>query len=266
MIATVACDVLVVATEPAFHAELIALGIRSGVHVVCEKPLAVTRADYATVAGATALRPDLALVPVHQYRYSPEWPLLARGMRAAIMMRRQYALTVDVNRLGTDRFASVPWRADIAATGGMLADAGVHFLALAWNVHRQLRLLTVERHMDGSGHELSTATYRLGTGTVTLKVTDSANERSTQLQLRVGALAIRWRDDDAQMLVGQRTVHRRRVQALSDRDHVDALYKPLYADVAHRLGQRRWRTRRTLEALCVGEALINTLENAPTAV
>jgi hypothetical protein len=265
MLSAVACDVFVVATEPTAHAELVALAMHRGVHVICEKPLTVTRADHTTVADACRRRPDLALVPVHQYRYSPQWAMIARCIRAATYIGRRYTLTVDVCRQGADRFAALPWRADATRSGGMLADAGVHFLALAWSAHHQLKLLDVDGRIKDSGAERSTATYRVGPGLLTINVRNDAIARSTRMRLRVGALTVRWQDDQAHWSIGRRAVCHRRVLALSDREHVDALYLQLYQDVANRLARQQWRERRTGEALSVGEALVQALERTRVA-
>lgn len=51
MLSAITCDMLVVATEPSSHAGLIALGMEHGLHVVCEKPVIVTRVEHTAVTG-----------------------------------------------------------------------------------------------------------------------------------------------------------------------------------------------------------------------
>jgi predicted dehydrogenase len=263
MLAGVACDVLVVATEPSSHARLVALGLEHGLHVVCEKPLTLTTAEHATVAKACARRPDLALISVHQYRFSPAWASMSRWARGAARRRRHYTLAVDLQRSGTDRHAASRWRADIAGAGGMLADAGVHFLALAWTIDEQLEVLAAARLRDAAGHERSGAIVRVGSGVLTIRAWNGAPTRHTGLKLRVGRASITWHDDASAFRIGRRTVLRRRVEALSDRDHVDALYRSLYGEIVTHLRDRAWRVRRTAEALIVGRALIGLLDEAP---
>jgi predicted dehydrogenase len=263
MLARVACDVLVVATEPHAHARLIALGMERGLHVLCEKPLTVTRTEHEAVSRTCARRPDLALVPVHQYRYSPPWASISCWARWAARLRRPYALTVDLQRDGTDRHAVSPWRADLTTAGGMLADAGVHFLALAWTIDEQLDLLAAVRGSDDAGHERSAAIMRIGPGILKIQVWNGAPARHTSLELRLEGAEIAWRDDVATLRLGGRTLLRRRVDALSDRDHVDGLYAVLYRDLVANLGRDVWRMRRTAEALGVGDALVTLLERTP---
>jgi predicted dehydrogenase len=266
MLAGVACDVLVVATEPSSHARLVALGLGHGVHVVCEKPLTLTAAQHASVAQACARRPDLALIPVHQYRFSPAWASIARCARISARRRRPYALSVDLQRSGTDRHAASRWRADLAGAGGMLADAGVHFLALAWTIDEQLDVLAAVRHRDDAGRERSAAIVRVGSGVLTIRTWNGAPARRTRIELQAGRTTIAWHDDSAMLRIGTRTVLRRRVAALSDRDHVDALYRSLYGEIVTQLPHRSWRIRRTAEALTVGRTLVGLLDQAPVVV
>jgi predicted dehydrogenase len=262
MLASIACDLLVVATEPNSHAALVTLGMGHGLDVVCEKPLTVSRAHHDNVARACARHPDLALIPVHQYRYSPPWRVISRVARRASRLHRPFSLSIDILRPGTDPRAFSPWREDVAATGGMLADAAVHFIALAWAVDQGLELLAASRELDRTGHERSAAILRIGSGTLTLRVSNGAASRRTQLEFRLERASVVWRDDCASLRIGRRTL-RRRVAALSDRQHVDALYVPMYRNLIARRGQAGWRTRRTAEALDVGDTLITLLERSP---
>lgn len=263
MLTSVCGDVLVVATEPTAHAALVTLGFEHGLHVLCEKPVTVSRAQHDLVAQSCADRPDLALVPVHQYRYSPQWVSIARLARCAARLRVPYALVVGVHRNGTDSHAASGWRSDIAAAGGMLADAGVHFLALAWALQQQLDVLAGVRAWEEAGGERSSATVRLGSGVLTIRVWRGAPIRRTCVELRLKRAAITWHDRAVQFEVCRRTLLRRDVDALSDRSHVDALYLPLYQDLVEHLHHSTWRVRRTAEALGVGGALVTLLECAP---
>jgi predicted dehydrogenase len=265
MLAQVDADVLLIATEPRSHASLIETGIEHGLHVVCEKPLAVERDEHEAITAACGRRPDLALVPVHQYRYSPPWASFRRWARSAARKGRPFALTVDLQRNGTDRHAASPWRADPAHAGGMFADAGVHFLALAWTLEERLEVLAASRRVEAGG-ERSAALLRLGSGVLKLQVWNGATARHTGLELQLQHATISWRDGLSSLQVGGRTLVRRRVEALSDRSHVDNLYLALYRDLARNLGSEAWRMQRTAEALGVSEVLVTLLERTPLEV
>ena len=260
MLATVRSDLLVVASEPGAHALLALLGARYGQHVLCEKPLTLARGQHDLLAASFAQRAELALIAVHQYRYSRSWQPIARWARILDRLGVPFELAVDVQRNGTDRHAETPWRADIGASGGMLADHGVHFLALAWTISSDLRVLGGARAWDRERLEHSGATVRFGSGTLTLHVCAGAPTRRTDVELRAAGCVLGWRDSSAHVAAGGRTLGRWRVAALSDRRHVDELYVPLYRDVAAGLCDGSWRRQRTSEALAVGSALVSLLE------
>jgi predicted dehydrogenase len=259
MLGSVVCDLLVIAAEPRAHAGLVALGLEHGLHVLCEKPLVVTPTDYELVARAHARRPDLGLVAVHQYRYSPAWAAISRCARLAARLRIPFSLTADVQRPGIDPFASSHWRSDVELSGGVLADHGVHYLALAWTVEEQLDVLAGVRTLSTVG-ECSSATIRLGSGVLTLRVRTGARARRTSVALHVGDTALTWSDRVFAVVLGGRTILRRPVAGLASREHVDSLYERLYRDVRSNLSRPAWRVHRTAEALVVARALLALLE------
>lgn len=264
MLAAVACDAFVVSAGPSTHADLIALGLRRGRHVICEKPLVVTRADYDRVARAHAQRPELAIVAVHQYRYSPTWAWIARTARVAARLGVPFLITIDVQRTGTDPLALSSWRSDVDNSGGMLADHGVHFLALGWTVTENLDVLAGARACNEAG-ECSDASVRLGSGALRIKVGNAQAIRRTRVTLNVATVALTWCDDDLRVIVGRRLILRRSTDALADRTYVDALYDRLYDDIWRHLKRPAWRAHRTTEALVVGRALLALLDIAPEA-
>lgn len=263
MLESVRCDVMVIATEPMAHCELIVLGIEHGCHVLCEKPVAFIRAELAAINAICNRRQDLALIPVHQYRYSPYWAWIVRWLRIADLSKRPCRLTVTIERSGTDRNAVSPWRLEVGRSGGMLADSGVHFLALAWGVRKRIDLISATRRLDAAGHEQSLANYSIGLSSLQVHATNAACKRRTWLRLCAKPVVVDWEDDLARLQVAGRTLRSHRVPSLSDRSHVDALYNALYREIVRSLPIGRWRARRTHEALAVSEALAATLERAP---
>jgi predicted dehydrogenase len=261
MLATIRSDLLVIATEPSAHAALTLLGVRHRQHVLCEKPLTVAREHQTLVASAYAREPELGLVGVHQYRYSATWTSMSRFARLVDRLGMPFELVVDVQRNGTDPHAASPWRRDIGASGGMLADHGVHFLALGRTINDDFQVLHTLRawHEDG---ERSVARVRFGTGVLELSVSARARARCTRAELHVAAFQLSWCDASVRLLVGRRTVARWRTDALSDRGHVDRLYLPLYRDLVEHLHEASWRKRHTAEALAVGAGLVALLELA----
>lgn len=262
MLAEVSSEVLVIAADPSAHADLVELGLRSGVQVVCEKPLVVTRGQYDRVASAHVRRPLHAIVPVHQYRYSPAWVAISRCARIAARLRFPFSLAVDVERPGVDALAVSPWRNDPHLSGGMLADHGVHYLALAWTVEEQLDLLAGLR-IWSEGEERSGASCRLRGGVLTIQVKTGAPARQTRIAFDAGRLGIAWCNESLKVRFGNRTILNRRVEALADRAHVNSLYNRFYDDLARNIGRPAWRAHRTAEALVVSRVLVELLERAP---
>jgi predicted dehydrogenase len=260
MLATVEADVVAIAAEPRAHAQLATLALERGLHVLCEKPLALSHGDVEAVAAAHAARPGLAIASVHQYRYSPTWSRMSPWMRLASRHGACFDLTVDVERPSVDRHAATPWRADVSASGGMLADHGVHFLALAWTVSEDLEVVAAHQAWDASGAERSSATVLVGSGRLAIELSGGARARRTRVEADLLGTRLTWEDAAATLSVGARTAVRRRVEALSDREHVDGLYVPLYADVAANLGDPAWRRRATAETLSVARSTLSLLD------
>src|SRR5256886_10410874 len=117
-------DFVDVCTPTSSHVALSLWALSQGYHVLCEKPVAVTRAEAAALAAAakTARR---VLVPCHQYRFNPVW----RRVKAWLdeeLIGRWYLAEVRVYRLpggnGTDN-STVPWRGPEAHRPGGAAPA-----------------------------------------------------------------------------------------------------------------------------------------------
>jgi predicted dehydrogenase len=266
MLATVQCDTLVIATPPACHGELILLGARYGVHVVCEKPLVLDRHQQAQVAELYRSRPELALIAVHQYRHSPLWALASSWLRHVDRSGMPIILDVEVQRSVADPYATSDWRTQLAASGGALADHGVHFLALAHTISNDIDVRWARRELDGGGGEHSRARVSFGSGVLNLATFTGAPQRSTALHARVTGAVLRWRDYEAEIILLGRTVRRWPVESLSDREHIDELYVPFYRDTLANLTDPDWRRARTDEALRIGGAVVAMLKDADAPV
>lgn len=259
MLGSTTSDVLVIAARPESHARLVALGIARRQHVVCEKPLTLTQDQHGLVADSLAGEPGLGLVPVHQYRYSPAWPSLCRWGRRADRCGLPFLLEADVRRNGIDPTAASGWRGDPATSGGMLADHGVHMLALAWTISQDIEPMGVVYRPGARDGERAVAHLRLGSGRMRVFLSSASRGRSTRLDLRCSALSLSWHDSSAAVLLKGRSLARRPTAAISDRGHVNSLYAFLYGELVARLAEPKWRARRTAEALSVNQALVSLL-------
>jgi len=123
-------DFVDICTPTASHLPLSLWALSQGYHVLCEKPVAVTRAEAATLATA-ARRARRVVMPCHQYRYNPVWQRVKRWLDEG-RIGRWHLAEFHVYRLkadqGTDTSA-VPWRGRRAdGRGGVLLDHGTHLI------------------------------------------------------------------------------------------------------------------------------------------
>lgn len=124
-------DFVDICTPTASHLELVLWALERGFHVLCEKPVATTRAESAAIASA-ARRAGRVVMPCHQYRYNPVWRQVSEWLRAGAIGRWHLA-ELHVYRVAADggRAANgaTPWRGRaVASRGGVLLDHGTHLL------------------------------------------------------------------------------------------------------------------------------------------
>jgi predicted dehydrogenase len=136
MLARERLDFIDIATPPSHHAKLALDAFARGLHVVCEKPLAMN-ADEARAMADAALRARRVLYPGHSYRHAP----VVAGVRDVLREGRIGAVkmaTLSTFRTGHARGVA-EWRPDwrrepVHSGGGILMDHGPHtfYLAFEW--------------------------------------------------------------------------------------------------------------------------------------
>ena len=123
-------DFIDICTPTASHLELTLWGLEQGYHVVCEKPVALTRTEAQRIAHAARANGRL-VVPCHQYRYNPVW-LRVKEWLATGAIGHWHLAEFAVHRLAADlgrAAAGEPWRGTSAAgRGGVLLDHGTHLI------------------------------------------------------------------------------------------------------------------------------------------
>jgi predicted dehydrogenase len=104
--------------------------------VVCEKPVALSRAEAERIATAARSR-QRVVMPCHQYRYNPVWVKVKHWLREGAIGRWHLA-ELAVSRLTADpgrEAGGTPWRGTRAAgRGGVLLDHGTHLVYLLLDV------------------------------------------------------------------------------------------------------------------------------------
>jgi predicted dehydrogenase len=123
-------DFIDICTPTASHLELTLWGLEQGYHVVCEKPVALTRAEADRVAAAARANGRIVM-PCHQYRYNPVW-MKVKDWLAGGAIGRWHLAELSVYRLTADpgrTAGATPWRGTSAAgRGGVLLDHGTHLV------------------------------------------------------------------------------------------------------------------------------------------
>ena len=123
-------DFVDICTPTSSHLGLTLWALAQGYHVLCEKPVAVNRAEAATLRAA-ALAAGRVVMPCHQYRFNPVWRRVKQWLDDGVI-GRWYLAEFRVYRTAADSGAgssAVPWRGQRAAgRGGVLLDHGTHLV------------------------------------------------------------------------------------------------------------------------------------------
>jgi predicted dehydrogenase len=126
-------DFVDVASPPGLHHAAARAAIAAGAHVIVEKPLALSLAEFGELA-ALAAQKRRVLMCVHNWKYAPAYAVARK--------------VIEAGRLGAIRFISIDrlrtapagaggsggqWRAAAASGGGILIDHGWHvFYLMNW--------------------------------------------------------------------------------------------------------------------------------------
>ncbi|HEY3184638.1 MAG TPA: Gfo/Idh/MocA family oxidoreductase [Gaiellaceae bacterium] len=126
-------DVLHVCTPNAFHAEQALAALERGLHVVCEKPLAVSSAEASALVRAAARAGRVGAACYHVRGYP-----LVRRMRDDVAAGTIGAVRSVHGRYACDDMIVAPggWRLDPEASGPsyVVGDLGTHWFDLAEHV------------------------------------------------------------------------------------------------------------------------------------
>src|SRR6184192_577275 len=123
-------DFIDICTPTASHLDLTLWGLERGYHVVCEKPVALTRVEADRIAAAARTH-NRIVMPCHQYRFNPVWVKVKDWLREGAIGRWHLA-ELAVHRPTADpgrEAGGTPWRGTSAAgRGGVLLDHGTHLI------------------------------------------------------------------------------------------------------------------------------------------
>ncbi|HEV8471972.1 MAG TPA: Gfo/Idh/MocA family oxidoreductase [Methylomirabilota bacterium] len=222
MLATARPDVVVIATPPHLHREIAAASAAAGAHVLCEKPLATTRAD------AEAIVADVARAGrVGMTGFNWRFPAAMQRLRALVAdgaLGR--VLHVQGRWLGArwaDEASAPTWRMDRAQAGhGAMGDMGVHLVDLVrWTcgdfarVTAHAGIAYPGRAVPGSGRVTDAEDYmsvlgELASGAevsfVASRAAHGRNEHTLEIYGTRGALAYRLTRDTPRWYAGELAV------------------------------------------------------------
>jgi predicted dehydrogenase len=123
-------DFVDIATPSATHPQLVRWALEHDLHALCEKPVALTRAEAQTLAALSCAH-GRVIVPCHQYRANPVWRRIGQWLEEDTI-GRWHLCEIAVYRTQADRGTSgddLPWRVRKGdAGGGVLLDHGTHLL------------------------------------------------------------------------------------------------------------------------------------------
>ena len=172
-------DALIVTTPPLYHAEAVLAGLKSGLHVLCEKPLTLDPKAFALIQEESLIK-GRAVYSVDNWAYSPQW---ARLLHEAASGKLGAVRHAEIRVLRTRPSVSAlpgDWRKDPAiAGGGILVDHGWHALYLMRGlIGSGARLACAVLSPEGGVEELATALLSAPGATGALHLSWKASERS----------------------------------------------------------------------------------------
>ncbi len=116
-------DIIVVATPNDVHEELVVNGLKSGHNVICEKPVALSVAEFDRMTAAE--KESGKLLSVHQNR---RWDIDYLAVKSVIESG-EIGETIRIeSRIHGSRGIPSDWRCEKAKGGGMILDWGVHLI------------------------------------------------------------------------------------------------------------------------------------------
>lgn len=179
LLASGTVDVLHVCTPPGVHAEQAIAALDAGVHVVCEKPAALSLDELDAMTDA-ATRNDRRLAVVFQQRTGSA-AAHVRSLLDSGAIGRPLVATCETLWFRDPAYFAVPWRGKWATEGGgPTLGLGIHQIdLLAWllgdwaSVQGQLWRLDRETQME----DVSTAVIAFAGGTIASVITSALSPR-----------------------------------------------------------------------------------------
>jgi predicted dehydrogenase len=199
-------DFVDICTPPSEHMNLALAAFSRGLHVLCEKPLALTPFEARRMADA-AVEAKRVLFPAHSYRHAPVIRAV-RGLLSRDLIGPVRMATIDTYRTGHARGVAEwypDWRRDpLYSGGGILMDHGPHmsYLAFEWLRGHPTSVSAWTRSVSGHAVEddaICSLVFPLGI--VRAHLSWNAGFRRVIYTLHCDRGAIRVEDDEVELVV-----------------------------------------------------------------
>ncbi|MCO5143373.1 MAG: Gfo/Idh/MocA family oxidoreductase [Oligoflexia bacterium] len=149
-------EILDIATPPCDHAEIAIAGLKAGLHVLCEKPLATSTQEAKTMI-ETAKLSQRVLFPCHNYKHAPVVKTIQEAIDSA-KLGEITSVTLQTFRnthaKGVKEWKT-DWRREFRYSGGGIGmDHGSHsfYLTFAWlkslPININARAVTLNQEWD----------------------------------------------------------------------------------------------------------------------
>jgi predicted dehydrogenase len=242
-------DFVDICTPPSEHMGVAMTALARGLHVLCEKPLAMTPLEARRMAeAATSAR--RVLFPAHSYRHAP----VIRAVRTMLegnLIGAVHMATVDTYRTSHARGAPEwypDWRRDPRHSGGgILMDHGPHtsYLAFEWLGGHPTSVSAWSRSVGADAVEDdATCTLMFPRGLVRAHLTWNAGFRRVIYTLHGERGAIRVEDDDIELVVRHSASETRTERSVLPSDWKDAghgvWFEGVMRDFVKAIDQQQW--------------------------
>lgn len=144
MIVSEEIDVVTIATESGYHAQISIDCLEQGKHVLVEKPMAMTLEEADRMIAA-AERNRLKLCVCHQNRFNPVVQLLRRAVEEGRFGRIISGTARILWNRDENYYAQAPWRGTLELDGGCLMNQCIHNIdLLQWMIGSEVEHVTAE--------------------------------------------------------------------------------------------------------------------------
>lgn len=162
-------DLVAIATPSGTHASIALDCIAAGLHVIVEKPIALSMADANAIVGAAQER-DVRVAVCHQNRFNPAVQTMRRALEAGHFGTLSHgSVAVRWNR-DAAYYAQAPWRGTWEQDGGCLMNQCIHGIdLLRWMMGDVVQVFGATRnrqHPYIEGEDVGMAVLTFASGAV----------------------------------------------------------------------------------------------------